>query len=979
MTFFSMKNFPYFLGILIIFVNGLVHADPIEISSVADWVIDKKISFNQPVPKDEIQQGVHYLLVDKQIRVSPTGSRESFIHYADQVVNQNGISEISQVNINFDPSYQQITLNSLNVWRNGVRIDKSQTARISILQREEELDNLIYNGQNTMNIILDDIRTGDIVEYSFTKTGANPVYNNHFSFNAYLQWSVPVDQVYYRILWEKPTPLYYKIFNSQLTLDQKKTDSGHEYWIEIQKTKSLQISKSAPSWYDPYSNIEFSEFNSWSDVVKWALPMYQSAINSNDTIKTIANEIKQNHENKEDQIAAALQFVQKEVRYLGIELGKNSHQPSKAVETLNRRYGDCKDKAVLLLSLLTELQLEAYPAKVNTFSKQEVINSLPSVNSFNHVIVQLTYNNQDYWLDPTRHGYALVIKPSTTELTAIQPSQVTSIYSVKDSFDLTAENRNNVTFSSESEYYGLNAENQRDTIANNSLTQTQSDYLNFYKFYYPSIKTIEAVTFKDDPENNKLTASEKYSIEDFWKKDNTEKRFTADFYSNAVNSYLKEPKNLSLKDPLKISYPVNIRQAIKINLKGGNWSFDKENLIEDNPFFYLSAKAEYNSAKKQLSLNYHYRSKTSYVPADQLENYIASLKKTDAILDYSIYENFKPEQTSSSEIDTAPSENWPMIILVSYISATLIALILWLLESRTKTSTEEFKYYPVAIPKLAAMWFFTFGLYAIYWFYKNWLFIKNRDNSSLMPIARGIFNIFWYYPLYTDLLADNKSNHEKKHLPGKFIAGIAAIIFFLANFYAHKGYFTIVILTITFVTILPLANYINYINNKNSAYKHNSSWSFRHYLISILAIPILILTFGSEIGLTANEDVVAGNRVLAHNIKFMQRKGILNPDDHLIYFYSGAIFNIQNDGNGLTDRHVFSYWKDENDIFNYETANFDEIKEIKTYWSNSWDEDSTIDIIRKDDSKFMLYLSNGNKMDKVFVAALKKRWKNLKN
>jgi hypothetical protein len=106
----------------------------------------------------------------------------------------------------------------------------------------------------------------------------------------------------------------------------------------------------------------------------------------------------------------------------------------------------------------------------------------------------------------------------------------------------------------------------------------------------------------------------------------------------------------------------------------------------------------------------------------------------------------------------------------------------------------------------------------------------------------------------------------------------------------------------------------------------------------------------------------------------MQRQGILNADDNLIYFYSDAFIDIRKDGNGLTDRHVFSYWKDDENRFNYELATFEEIKDIQVNWSKTWGENTTIDIVRNDGSKFILYVSNSDRRDREFVAALKERW-----
>ena len=981
-----MNKYWNFISVFLLFSSGHLYAEqPVPVAPKSSWVIEKKYNLNPQIPHNAIKGGIYYLLVDTQFKVSTSGRKEIYRHFAEQIINQNGIEESSQLNINFDPAYQNLTLNSVLVWRDGKRIDKTTTAKMTILQREEELENLIYNGKHTLNIILDDIRVGDIIEYSYTRVGANPIFQGIFGYKAYLQWSVPIESLHFRLLWEKPERLHYKLYNSQLKLNKKATSNGYVYWLDQQQLETLESGESTPSWFDPYSSIQFSELETWHDVVKWGTPLYEDAIQSSANIKSIANEIKKNNSSIEDQIADALQYVQSEVRYLGIEIGENSHKPSPADKTLNRRYGDCKDKAVLLISLLRELHIEAYPALVHTELKRELINSLPAISNFDHVIVQVIHNNKHYWLDPTRlyqygslkdiyqpyYEYALVLNSTDKQLSAIKPEQVESIYFVKDTFDLTTENRNEAIYTSDSEYYGLNAERQRDQIANNGLIKTQSNFLDYFRDYYPSIKPIEPVTFTDKKAANKLYGHEKYSIENFWVKNDAETQYDADIYANAISSYLKKPELTALVEPISLSYPVNIKHLIKVTFNSDGWNFPDEHFIEDNEFFYFSSEVAFDPSIRVLTLDYTYKSKSSYIPADKINSYIESLNKSRENLVYSIYENI---ETPAAVPEDKPI-NWLMLIIATYIILFMLVILLWLYDSRRNPFTGETNYYPVSPAKLISIWILSFGLYSLYWFYKNWFYVKNRDSSSIMPTARGIFNHFWYYPLYTELQTDNATRFEESHLPGKFVAAICAIGYLLIGLFANKGSFTILFLFFSVLLILPLANYINFINNNNDAYKHNSSWSFRHYLLAFVSTPLLILTMGSEIGLTPHEAVISGDKVLSHNIKFMQRKGIINSDDKLVYFYSGAFLDIHDDGNGLTDRHVFSYWKDDNDQFNFETARFDEIKDIKTNLSKSWRDDTVIDIIKNDDSKFVLFISNTNKKDKVFIKALMDRWK----
>ena len=93
--------------------------------------------------------------------------------------------------------------------------------------------------------------------------------------------------------------------------------------------------------------------------------------------------------------------MQDEIRYLGIELGPHSHQPHPPAQVLARRYGDCKDKALLLAVALRELGIEAYPVLVNTALRERVADLLPSPFAFDHVITQVRFQGRQYWFDPT--------------------------------------------------------------------------------------------------------------------------------------------------------------------------------------------------------------------------------------------------------------------------------------------------------------------------------------------------------------------------------------------------------------------------------------------------------------------------------------------------------------------------------------------------------------------------------------------------
>ncbi len=61
------------------------------------------------------------------------------------------------------------------------------------------------------------------------------------------------------------------------------------------------------------------------------------------------------------------------------------------------------------------------------------------------------------------------------------------------------------------------------------------------------------------------------------------------------------------------------------------------------------------------------------------------------------------------------------------------------------------EYYVVAPGKFLALTILTMGLYLVYWFYRQWRTVKDRDQSNIWPVPRGLFYIFFTHSLYADI------------------------------------------------------------------------------------------------------------------------------------------------------------------------------------------------------------------------------------
>jgi transglutaminase superfamily protein len=168
------------------------------------------------------------------------------------------------------------------------------------------------------------------------------------------------------------------------------------------------------------------------------------------------------------------QFVQHDIRYVAIELGIGGWQPHAASEVFAHRYGDCKDKATLLSSMLSQVGIESYYVVINS-KRGSVTPQVPAnVGGFNHVVlaIKLPPNVSDpslvatiqhprlehlLYFDPTNEltpfgeiggylqaNYGLLVTPEGGELVEL-PEQPSAMNSIQRSGRLTLDPQGTLT------------------------------------------------------------------------------------------------------------------------------------------------------------------------------------------------------------------------------------------------------------------------------------------------------------------------------------------------------------------------------------------------------------------------------------------------------------------------------------------------------------------------------------------------------
>jgi len=520
---------------------------------------------------------MHYRVIDDQVRVEGK-SMASYSHVVRVVDETAGLATAAQIELEFDPSYQTLALHHLKVVRAGKAINKLDRDRIRVLQRETQLERQMYDGRVTLSVVLDDVRIGDEIDFAYTVRGANPVFDGKFN---QADWMTshrgPVALYQVRLLAPQERAIQLRAYAADAQVDSTVRAGIRETILRRESIPQFRPDAGAPSHVGALHQVHFTEFADWSDVARWGQALFD--LRSGDTsLDRKAAELRERSADRSAQVEAALDFVQKEVRYFGTEVGIGSHRPTAPDKVLSQRFGDCKDKVGLLIALLRRMDIRAEPVLVSTYLRAKTSTQIASPLPFDHVIARVHVDGSTYFLDATRThqtgrianrqllgmGHGLILAPDTTSLTALPSVYDAERMSVADTVRVERFTED-PTLESRVTYRGDLAELIRTAIASRGQKDVAASATSVYFKIYPKLQTRAPLKFEDVAGDDAVTLVQSFTIPNFWSLPE-EKLLQAEFLHWSLIDALTVPKAETRRDPLFYQYPGVYRQTIVLDL-----------------------------------------------------------------------------------------------------------------------------------------------------------------------------------------------------------------------------------------------------------------------------------------------------------------------------------------------------------------------------------------------------------------------------
>lgn len=614
--------------IMMLLGSGYTYAanPEVHITAKPTWLCTYK-EYNQKSSLRAIRDGYYNSLFEEQIHIE---KKAQYMHYVREIVSATGIQNGSQITVSFDPTYERIDFHEITVWRNNKPQNRLNLAAFKILADEQDLSKFIYQGTYSANVILSDIRKGDRIEYSFTITGENPIFGNKFCQDIYLQGSKPIPHLYVSLISSEARKLNMRLFNkAKKPVVTKENGMSHFTWEDFQVQPAVD-NDNEPSWFNGYNYVQLSDFGDWKEVTDWALSINQPATNIKGELAQLIDSLKRKSGNdKAAFFRNAARVVQDEVRYMGIEIGEYSHRANRPEKVYAQRYGDCKDKSLLLVSILRANGIDASMVLVNSGLEDKIDQFIPTAKAFDHAVVTANVDGKQVWVDATisnqggdgtdvyfpNYGKGLVLKPDNLGLTTIPDSKTGKTICV-ETFTVGKKDKD-VKLEVRTTYTRDKADNERYQLESAGMAEIEKNYLDYYSKTYSNIQSKDSIKVMDDIHKNVITTIENYTLDDLYKRDTTTGRSNAEFYASYIGDKLPSISN-HLQTPISVNFPFNYDYTIKVVMQNG-WNIpDAHNEIKRDAYQFTS---DYSTTEDTLFLHYSFAYLKDHVPADKMEEF----------------------------------------------------------------------------------------------------------------------------------------------------------------------------------------------------------------------------------------------------------------------------------------------------------------------------------------------------------------------
>jgi len=402
-------------GLLLLFAAGLFWPGPAHGgNSVPDWF---RAAAQEKLPAYPADTQAVQLLDESQVVVKDNGEVEEHYRGIFRILRPEGIEEYSRFGVGYSSQTKITVFKGWTITPSGQEIEIADKDVIEGSATSFE----VFSDHRFKELHFPSAGVGSVVGYEYVKKDRPYTFDNTW----YFQTTIPNHRS--RLSLQLPTGWEYSTLWANMPEQKPQSEGSNEYVWEVDDSPAIEIEPRMPPANTIAAHVYVKYFprdpalrskvvGSWEDIGNWNWSLTDPERVATPAIKEKVAQLTAGKTDKLDQIRTLTEYVQQQIRYAAIEVGIGGWQPHAAGDVLTHQYGDCKDKATLLNTMLGEIGVASFNVAINV-TRGVTVPKFPA-NQFNHEITAIRIPADV----PDTTLYAIVDHPKLGKLLFFDPT-----------------------------------------------------------------------------------------------------------------------------------------------------------------------------------------------------------------------------------------------------------------------------------------------------------------------------------------------------------------------------------------------------------------------------------------------------------------------------------------------------------------------------------------------------------------------------
>ena len=321
------------------------------------------------------------LLDELQTTVKDNGEIETTQRYAYKFLRPEARKDYGHAMVVFDNQTKISFFRAWTIMPNGTQIEikDKEAAEVSLANDE------LFSDHRAKVIRFPEANVGSVVGYEYTQRQRPYVFEDDWWF----QREIPIRHARFSL--QLPPGWEFANYWANFAQQEPQSSSNNQYVWELQNIPAIEVEPYMPpflavagrmdiKYFPRDQNLRAKTTGTWSDIGVWYTGLTASSRIASPALQQKVTELTSGISDPLAQMKALASYMQRNIRYVAIEVGIGGFQPHPAADVFAHQYGDCKDKATLLSTMLKQIGIDSYYVAVN--SERGIVNPEVPIHAF---------------------------------------------------------------------------------------------------------------------------------------------------------------------------------------------------------------------------------------------------------------------------------------------------------------------------------------------------------------------------------------------------------------------------------------------------------------------------------------------------------------------------------------------------------------------------------------------------------------------